>query len=342
MQLYNQELNLLEQRRNSLKVISVTASSILFPSLFIGCGSSGDKPTGKLIVYIRELYSSIARDTDNFQKIDLSIKDIQVQKSNGKWISLLREEEKIDLVDNVVGQTIVEKQIPIGSYNKVRLFISSVDAIMDDMDSEVNIPANIEKNGLTIDYSFTVEESKSTYLELNFDVPKALTKTPNSSYPLSLSTFVSILNANEAKKVQKDRLEEVVKIEQLFEEYEKTGVLPDKLKEFSNKLGETLTSEEIEYLESFDVSEEGLKEFVEELSKEEELILPFKLQSSTDKFFNSLAVINLNKKIFHSKTHAIIEKGPGHWEIILRLVKILIPFIKWIWKEYKKWVEETD
>ena len=299
MNLYD-EKNSLEQRRNSLKIISITVSSILFPSIFFNsCGSSSsahnhsEEETGGTI-RIDTLYqkNGILLNQNNYQSIELIINKIQIQDSTGKWFDILTSKESIELIGEVMRQQLLEKNIPINSYKKIRIFFSEESKLrIDNKVFPIIIPQELKNNGIIINQEVNIEyHGQLALIEIQINVPEIVFyESKTSSYTIT-STNMNVNNSflDELKKKQKTISNKQKSVQLLMEEASNTKNISHELENIISTLNSLLSTKQKEFLStSLNSKEKLLNIFASENIYNQninELHIPIELQGIADIF----------------------------------------------------------
>jgi len=120
--------------------------------------------------------------------LDITVKSIQVHAAgddtedsnitSAGWITVFEGTKTFDLIEYTDVLAIIgEKELDVGKYTQVRLYISDATIkIHDSLNSIYNktYPMNIPSNVLKLTHPFTIEANQTTVLTLDFDVPSSV------------------------------------------------------------------------------------------------------------------------------------------------------------------------
>ena len=306
--------NLLEDRRKSIKVVSIAVSSILFPSIFFNsCGSSSsihnhseEETDGTIRIDTLYQKDGILLNQNNYQSIELIIDKIQIQDSIGKWFDILTSKKSIELIGEVMRQQLLEKNIPINSYKKIRIFFSEESKLrIDNKVFPIILPQELKNNGIIINQEVNIEHhGQLALMEIQFNIPEIIFyKSETSSYTIT-STNIIVKNSflDELKKKQKTISNRQKSIQQLMEEASNTKNISPELENIISTFNSLLSNKQKEFLSSsLNSKEKLLNVFASENIYNQninELHIPIELQGIADIFLVGTENLQQTKNTF--------------------------------------------
>jgi len=181
--------------KNIKKLLSLTAAVVALGAIFTSCDSlfngNGDGDTGTLTVWLTDApfpADLVAEANITIDSLDIREKD--TEDETGAYTTLSREQGTYNLLDlrNGVKESLVELDIPEGTYNQVRLFVSDAEVVlMDGQEFPLQVPSGI-RTGLKVFIrpDIVVENGITSELLLDIDVSKSfVVQGPVSSQPWS-------------------------------------------------------------------------------------------------------------------------------------------------------------
>ena len=147
---------------------------------------------GNLLVAVKDVKQKLATaGLGEATELFIAIKSIQVTAANqtldnrsvvaSDWTTVFEGDKTLDLLqfsDNIA--IIAEKEIDVGNYTQVRVYISGANIKIDNPNFEIynkTYPMYIPTNVLKVAKVFSVEAGRTTVLTLDFDVPKLVSRT---------------------------------------------------------------------------------------------------------------------------------------------------------------------
>lgn len=167
---------------------------------FVGCsdddsnGGKGDT-TGRLKVQLTDApfpFDLVAEANVTIFKIDARLADddddddddeMEDGESESSFVTLMEEEMTVNLLDltNGVTEQLADVEVPVGSYDLVRVYVKGVNVVLtDDRSFDLDVPSG-EQTGIKIfiDPALSVAGGLSSDLLLDFDVSRSFVAKGN-------------------------------------------------------------------------------------------------------------------------------------------------------------------
>jgi len=180
---------------NIKRFLSLTAAVVALGAIFTSCDSlfngNGDGDTGTLTVLLTDgpfPADLVAEANITIDSLDIREKD--TQDETGAYTTLSREPGTYNLMDlrNGVTESLANLDVPEGTYNQVRLYVSDAEVVlMDGQEFPLQVPSGV-RTGLKIFIrpDIEVQSGITAELLLDIDVSKSFVlQGPVSSQPWS-------------------------------------------------------------------------------------------------------------------------------------------------------------
>lgn len=174
-------------------VISVLTLGIL--SVFVGCSDDHElSKTGKLRVQMTDA----PFPTDLVKEANVTISKIEIRKSGesegSPFITLSQEEHSLNLLEltNGVTASLVDLEIPVGSYDLVRIYVKKADVVLSDGSSyDLKVPSGAE-TGIKVFVAPGIEVAGGLTAELllDFDVSSSFVAQGDINTPAGVNGFI--------------------------------------------------------------------------------------------------------------------------------------------------------
>lgn len=160
-----------------LNKIYVVAILLIVTFSLAGCdilpGNLSNEETGELQMLITDA------PVDNVDKVNISVERIEINNNENGWEEFANYSDNPKEFDLLSLQGVTDmlgtKNLEVGTYNQIRLYLSDVSVNKDGKNYDVFIPSEAQ-TGLKLVNEFTIEEDIVKALLLDFDVRKSLTK----------------------------------------------------------------------------------------------------------------------------------------------------------------------
>ncbi|HEY0867675.1 MAG TPA: DUF4382 domain-containing protein [Fimbriimonas sp.] len=167
------------------KGILFALSAALVGVFAAGCGGNDDNGgsngdgRGTLAVRLAD-----APDP-TISELNITIGGVQANVDD-RWVDVENDDVTLDLLDLVENDTSIgSTELPVGTYNQIRLFVTDATVTDSTGTHDVEIPS-ADQTGVKviIPGGYRISNREITTLLLDFDVDKSLTKTGNGRYIL--------------------------------------------------------------------------------------------------------------------------------------------------------------
>jgi len=140
--------------------------------------------TGKLIVAAKDVKQKLG-GFGYATALNITVKSIQVHTTGDDtedsnitaagWITVFEKTKTFDLIEYTDVLAIIgDKDLDVGKYTQVRLYISDATIKIYNLNYSKQYPMNIPNNVLKLVHPFTIEANQTTVLTLDFDVPSSV------------------------------------------------------------------------------------------------------------------------------------------------------------------------
>ncbi|MEB8329096.1 DUF4382 domain-containing protein [Flavobacteriaceae bacterium KMM 6897] len=175
--------------------------SLLFLSLslaFISCSTENDKNNefGRLSVKLTDApfpHDLVAEANVTIFKIEARSKEEGVDENNAPYLVLSEEEIEVNLLDltNGITKTMVDTEVPTGSYDLFRIYVRGVNIVLTDGTVyDLKVPSG-EQSGIKVFVkpNLIVEGGLTSDLLLDFDVSRSFVAKGNRKDAEGISGF---------------------------------------------------------------------------------------------------------------------------------------------------------
>lgn len=158
-------------------LVVVVLGAVLF---YLPANKNATTGQGRVVVGISDASSPLAGVTSIMMTLD----KVEVQNSTEAWVTVSNGSKQYDLLQ--LKQTgavalLADINLPVGTYNQIRLTISKVDVTVSGATQEAKLPSGT----LKIVGRIVVEEGKTASVVLDFKADKSLHITGNGKYILA-------------------------------------------------------------------------------------------------------------------------------------------------------------
>ena len=181
-----------------MKIKIFTILQLVAISLFLGCTDSNDvgSDTGRLSIQLTDApfpHDLVAEANVTIFKIDARNKDMEpnavmegemTDETGAPFVVLMEEEIEVNLLDltNGLTETIVNTEVPVGSYDLVRVYVKGVNIVLTDGTTyNLEVPSG-EQTGIKVFITpgLVVAGGLSSDLLLDFDVSRSFVPMGNN------------------------------------------------------------------------------------------------------------------------------------------------------------------
>ncbi len=164
-------------------------------SMIVGC-SNGDEmssDTGKMTIQLTDApfpHDLVAEANVTIFKVDARKNDEQTDES---FVVLMEQEIEVNLLDltNGITETLVNTNVPVGTYDLVRVYVKGVNIVLTDGTTyDLKVPSG-EQTGIKvfIKPGLTVDGGLSADLLLDFDVSRSFVAKGDSKFLTGITGF---------------------------------------------------------------------------------------------------------------------------------------------------------
>ncbi|UCH63081.1 MAG: DUF4382 domain-containing protein [Fidelibacterota bacterium] len=182
-----------------IRFLPIAAAGVVLGAFFTSCESlwndTGDGDTGTLSVELTDgpFPSDLVAEA-NITIDSLDIREKGAEDESGAYTTLSREQGTYNLMDlrNGVTESLAELDIPEGTYNQVRLYVSDAEVVLKDgQEFPLQVPSGI-RTGLKIFIrpDIVVEKGITAELLLDIDVGKSFVVQGNSKGSGGITGFL--------------------------------------------------------------------------------------------------------------------------------------------------------
>ena len=134
---------------------------------------------------------------DGIDAVNIDIEEVRLLGDDGQQVLLADGVGVINLLDlRNITQLVAATDVPVGSYNKIRLIISSLEII--EKGDPTPIPTQLPANGkidLNPQGSFDISAGENLVVQIDFDLARSikLVQTGNSQYRFRPVVFIDVI-----------------------------------------------------------------------------------------------------------------------------------------------------
>lgn len=130
------------------------------------------------------------------EQVNITLNEIVVKKKDGDDVTVVKDAQKINLMDLLDGKTTTlgEISLEIGEYNEIRVVVAEGNTIKFEGDEtlySLKIPSGTS-SGIKIKTSFNVEKDKDFELILDFDAAESVTELGKDKGMYSLRPVIKV------------------------------------------------------------------------------------------------------------------------------------------------------
>lgn len=182
---------------DKMKRIAVLAVIVMLCGIsFVRCSSDEEVGSGSLKVVLTDApfpFESVAEANVTITKIEARRAREEDESEGSPFIVLSEEEMSFNLLDltNGITETLAEIEVPVGSYDLIRLYVSDASVVMaGGANYDVRVPSG-EQTGIKVFVkpSIIVDGGLTTELLLDFDVSRSFIPQGNANGSSGITGF---------------------------------------------------------------------------------------------------------------------------------------------------------
>lgn len=156
------------------------AIMLVFSVILVGCNGSGTGSSGGTGTLEVMLHDAPA----NYEEVNVFIERVEVNNAEDDtgWVEINSPQQIYDLLELTNGamEVLGSKELPAGTYNQIRLILSSDghSVVADGQEHSMFVPSG-EQTGIKLNVNAEVEEDITYTLLLDFDASRSVVKTGN-------------------------------------------------------------------------------------------------------------------------------------------------------------------